>query len=62
MKHSYAPEVPYVSGETVTPGKFECAECGHLHEVPEPRVTNLPVCPHCRNDTWTPARGFLGLR
>lgn len=55
MKHSYAPEHPYMSGETVTAGKFACCECGHKHEVPKGMVTNLPVCPRCQHDSWKAA-------
>ena len=60
MKHPYAQDQPYVSGETVTPGRFECTDCGHRLEIEEPRITNLPVCPECQNDTWAPARRLLG--
>ncbi len=51
MKDSYAPGQSYLAGETVTPGSFVCASCGHLQEV-KGKVTNLPVCPNCQNDTW----------
>ncbi len=61
MKHPYASHHPFLSGETVTPGKFACAECGHELEVPEPKVTNLPVCPRCQNDSWKPGHSRLGL-
>jgi Zn finger protein HypA/HybF involved in hydrogenase expression len=44
---------PLVSGETVTPGKFECLECGEKVEIDH--VTNLPVCPRCQNETWKEA-------
>lgn len=62
MKHPYAPGHPYMSGETVTPGRFICDQCGHEYAVAEPKVTNLPVCPVCQNDTWTAARKLFGLR
>jgi hypothetical protein len=52
MKHSYAPGHPFLSGETVTAGRFACTRCDWEHEVAEPKVTNLPVCPRCQNDTW----------
>jgi Zn finger protein HypA/HybF involved in hydrogenase expression len=51
MKEKYEAGVPMVSGETVTPGKFECLECGYRHEVKE-GVVNLPICPRCHNDSW----------
>jgi Zn finger protein HypA/HybF involved in hydrogenase expression len=51
MKEKYEAGAPMVSGETVTPGKFECLECGHRHEVKE-GVVNLPICPDCHNDSW----------
>jgi DNA-directed RNA polymerase subunit RPC12/RpoP len=41
-----------MSGETVTPGKYSCTHCGERYEVEKPKVTNLPVCPRCQNDTW----------
>ncbi len=61
MKESFAPGQPYLAGETVTPGRFACERCGHQLEVPDPRVTNLPVCPHCHNDTWAGVRSLLGI-
>lgn len=51
MKEPYAEGRPYLSGETVTPGEFACAKCGEEIAI-EGRVTNLPVCPNCQNDTW----------
>jgi Zn finger protein HypA/HybF involved in hydrogenase expression len=60
VKHPYSPDHPYVSGETVTPGSFECTECGEQLKI-ENRVTNLPVCPRCQNDTWKAGRSRLGL-
>jgi uncharacterized paraquat-inducible protein A len=53
MKRPYAEQHPFLSGETVTPGDFACTECGYHHRVPKPKVTNLPVCPRCQNDTWS---------
>ena len=41
---------PLVSGETVTPGTFECLGCGERVEIDH--IANLPVCPRCQNDTW----------
>lgn len=51
MKHKYSEQQPMVSGETVTPGKFTCLNCGYQHEVKK-GVVNLPICPHCHNDAW----------
>jgi Zn finger protein HypA/HybF involved in hydrogenase expression len=50
VKHGYS-DKPMVSGETVTPGKYRCLECGYRHKV-EKGVVNLPVCPRCQGDTW----------
>ena len=52
MKRPYAGGHPYRSGETVTGGRFECTACGHRLEIEEGRITNLPVCPQCQNDSW----------
>lgn len=52
MKEPFAPEQPYLAGETVTPGNFACERCGQELEI-EDKVTNLPVCPSCQNDSWT---------
>jgi Zn finger protein HypA/HybF involved in hydrogenase expression len=41
-----------LSGETVTPGRFRCKNCGEEHAVEEGKVTNLPVCPRCRGEHW----------
>ena len=41
-----------ISGQTVTPGAFRCRECGHVLQVEEGKVTNLPVCPRCQNEQW----------
>jgi hypothetical protein len=41
-----------MSGETVTPGTYRCRGCGHELEVPERKVTNLPVCPACQGERW----------
>ena len=50
MKEQPDRKEPLVSGETVTPGKFECLQCRQRVEID--RVTNLPVCPQCQNETW----------
>ena len=55
QRHTYARGVGYISGETVTPGRFRCAACGHEHAVPEGRITNLPVCPVCQEERWESA-------
>lgn len=41
-----------ISGETVTPGSYRCRDCEHELEVPEGKVTNLPVCPSCHGEDW----------
>ncbi len=51
MRETFAAGRPLVSGETVTPGCFTCTRCGYEHEVAR-GVTNLPVCPRCRNQRW----------
>jgi rubrerythrin len=51
MRHKYAGEHPMMSGESVTPGKFTCHECGYVHEVTA-GVKNLPVCPRCQGEEW----------
>ena len=51
MRHGYTPDHPMMAGETVTPGKFRCLSCGHVHEVTE-GVKNLPVCPECLGEEW----------
>jgi uncharacterized protein (DUF983 family) len=55
QRDSYAPGRPFVAGQTVTPGRFRCPDCGHEHAVPDGVVTNLPVCPSCQADYWEPA-------
>lgn len=57
QKETYSRGHPFISGETVTPGRFRCTECGHEHEAPPGSVTNLPVCPRCQNEYWARARG-----
>ena len=52
MKAPYASGHPFLAGQTVTPGTYVCASCGHKHTVPQGKVTNLPVCPGCQNDRW----------
>lgn len=54
MKETYARGQPFLSGETVTGGEFECTACGHELDREPGRVTNLPVCPNCQNDRWKP--------
>jgi hypothetical protein len=54
MKEPYAEDQPYLAGETVTAGAYACEACAVSHEVAEGKVTNLPVCPVCQNDTWRP--------
>ncbi len=51
MKQGYCEAGPLVSGETVTPGRFTCLECGYRLEVKE-GVVNLPPCPRCQGDSW----------
>jgi hypothetical protein len=55
QRESYAPGRPFIAGQTVTPGRFVCRECGHEHEVPQGVITNLPVCPRCQGDDWEKA-------
>ena len=55
MHSTYARGQPFISGETVTGGCFECERCGHRLELEGGRVVNLPVCPRCRKDRWKPA-------
>ena len=55
MKETYASGVPYISGETVKGGDYECERCGRRLSIDEDKVTNLPVCPECQNDTWRAA-------
>ncbi len=55
MKEPFAPGHPYLAGETVTGGEYECTACGRGLEIAEGKVTNLPVCPNCQNDTWRAA-------
>jgi len=54
VKDTYAAGHPYLAGETVTPGTFECERCGHELEIADGKITNLPVCPHCQHDRWKP--------
>ncbi len=55
MKETFAPGHPYLAGETVTPGRFECTNCGQELDIEAGKVTNLPVCPRCQNDRYKPA-------
>jgi Zn finger protein HypA/HybF involved in hydrogenase expression len=41
-----------LSGETVTPGKFQCHDCEYELEIEDGKVTNLPVCPECQGERW----------
>ena len=52
QKASYTGDGPLLAGETVTGGRFRCTQCGHELDKPQGRVSNLPVCPSCRNDSW----------
>ena len=52
MRETYARGQALMAGETVTCGEFTCKACGFEHEVEKGKVTNLPVCPRCQNDTW----------
>jgi rubrerythrin len=52
QREAYSPGRPFVAGQTVTPGRFRCAACGHEHEVADGVITNLPVCPRCQADDW----------
>ena len=45
----------YLSGQTVTPGRFTCASCGHQHVVPPGTIKSLPVCPRCQAEEWKAA-------
>ena len=55
MKAPFAAGHPYLAGETVTAGVFECERCGTPHTVEEGKITNLPVCPNCQHDAWRAA-------
>ncbi len=52
QRETYSRGQALLAGETVTPGRYVCRECAHEHEVQDGKVTNLPVCPRCQNDTW----------
>ena len=52
QKASYARNQPLLAGETITGGRFRCADCGHKLDKPPGHVTNLPVCPSCQSDRW----------
>lgn len=55
MKSPYARGQPFLAGETITGGEFECRKCGYRIECTAGEVRNLPVCPRCRHDQWKPA-------
>jgi len=52
QKEAYARGRPLIAGETAISGNYRCPQCGHQIEIEEGRITNLPVCPRCLNDTW----------
>ena len=52
MESTYSREQPFLAGETVTGGEFECEECAQRLEKEPGVVVNLPVCPNCQNDRW----------
>jgi hypothetical protein len=54
MKEPHAEDQPYLAGQTVTAGVYTCVACGAALELAEGKVTNLPVCSVCQNDTWRP--------
>ncbi len=64
MKVPYMRDGPFLAGETVTAGEYECTRCRASHTVPDGSVTNLPVCPACQGQQWRPAGrgGLLGSR
>jgi hypothetical protein len=55
MRSTYAREQPFLAGETVTGGSFECERCDFRLDKETGKVTNLPVCPRCQGDRWRPA-------
>jgi hypothetical protein len=55
MRSTYAREQPFLAGETITGGGFECVRCGFRLDKEAGKVTNLPVCPRCQGDRWRPA-------
>ncbi len=52
QRETYARGQPLISGETVIPGSYRCAECGFELEVPEGLIRNLPVCPRDQAEEW----------
>lgn len=56
MRSTYSREQPFLAGETVTGGRFECMSCHHQLEKEPGIVVNLPVCPNCQCDRWEAAR------
>jgi uncharacterized paraquat-inducible protein A len=55
QRETYSRSRPFVSGETVTPGRFRCVDCDYELKVPTETITNLPVCPRCQAEEWNPA-------
>jgi len=55
MRSSYERGHPFLAGESVTGGAFECTECGYRLRKDAGAVTNLPVCPRCQSDRWKAA-------
>jgi formylmethanofuran dehydrogenase subunit E len=55
MKETYDKAVDFISGETVVGGSYKCTQCGERHEIPNGKVTNLPVCPACHGQHWEAA-------
>jgi Zinc-ribbon containing domain len=52
MHETYSRGRPFISGETITGGRFACRECGRELDFEPGHVVNLPVCPSCQNETW----------
>jgi len=55
MRSSYERGHPFLAGESVTGGEFDCLECGYRLRKKAGHVSNLSVCPRCQNDRWKPA-------
>jgi hypothetical protein len=53
QRETFSRGQPFISGQTVTSGRYRCAECGYEHHVPEGRVRSLPVCPRCQSERWS---------
>jgi hypothetical protein len=52
MKETYDKAVDFISGETVVGGTYKCTQCGERLEIPDDKVTNLPICPSCEGQHW----------